>query len=66
MDRIVKILGAKYEKANLAKVAASAVHLMEQERKKLFQLLHSFEDLFDRTLREWKTNPVDFKMVEGA
>ena len=30
------------------------------------QLLQKFEELFDGTLCNWKTNPVNFELKEGA
>ena len=65
MERIVKILHVKYHKADLSKVAANAVHLNTNEKKKLYELLLKYEDLFDG-LGEWKTDLVDFGMVEDA
>ncbi len=37
---------SKYEKANLAKVVAEQTHLSKEERNQLFQLLLTFEGLF--------------------
>jgi len=65
-ERMVRILDSKYEKANLSHVVASTTHLTAIEKKKLYQLLVKYEDLFDGTLGEWKTEPVDFELVDGA
>ena len=32
---------------------------------KLLELLTEFEDLFDATLGDWKTEPVSFELKEG-
>jgi hypothetical protein len=65
-DRMIKILDSNYRKANLKKVIAGAKHLNDNERTKLYALLIKYEDLFDGTLGEWRTPPVDFELVDGA
>jgi hypothetical protein len=65
-DRILKILDSNYHKANLKSVVQNAKHLNNKERDLLYKLLTKYEDIFDGTLGEWKTTPVDFEMVEGA
>lgn len=64
--RMIKILDSNYKKADLAQVAAGAKHLTKEERSKLYNLLMEYEDLFDGTLGEWKSDPVDFELVDGA
>ncbi len=50
MQRVVKILDAKYEKANLnAVVTEHCKHLSVPDQEKLLKLLTEFEDLFDGT-----------------
>lgn len=49
-DQIIKILDAKYEKANLRVVANGANHLTPMERGKLFKLLIKYQEIFDGTL----------------
>ena len=61
-DRIIKILDAKYEKANLRVVADGAKHLTPMEREKLYKLLIKYQEIFDGTLGVWKTEDVDFEM----
>ena len=61
-----KILDAKYEKANLVNVVKKAIHLTGIQQNKLLKLLQKYEDLFDGTLGEWKTDPVSFELKEGA
>ena len=65
-EQIVKILDAKYHKADLSKVTANAVHFNTNEKKKLYELLLKYKDLFNGTLGVWKTDPVDYEMVEDA
>ena len=65
-ERMVRILDSKYEKANLSKVVAQTTHLSDIEKQKLYKLLVKYEDLFDGTLGEWKTEPVDFELVDDA
>ena len=56
--RIVEILDAKYEKANLPEIFQNdCAHLNPV-------LLTEFEDLFNGTLGEWK--PVSFELKEGS
>ena len=65
-ERMVKILDSKYEKADLAGVVAGATHLNKEQKEMLYKLLTKYEDLFDGTLGAWKTDPVDFELVDGA
>ncbi len=54
--RVVHILDAKYEKADLqAVVSANCTHLSLQDQNKLMELLTEFEELFDGTLGDWNT-----------
>ena len=64
---IVRILDAKYEKANLPDIVQiKCAHLDSKEKMKLLELLIEFEDLFDGTLGEWKNEPVSFELKEGS
>ena len=66
-QRIVKILDAKYEKANIPElIKNNCSHLNPEEQKKLLEVLTEFEDLFDGTLGDWNTEPVSFELKEGA
>ncbi len=66
-QRVVEILDAKYEKADLQAVAdAIGPYLSLHDKNKLLELLEEFEELFDRTLGDWKTGPVSFELKEGA
>ena len=65
--RVVEILDAKYEKANLPEVVRdNCAHLASDEREQLLLLLSDYESLFDGTLGDWKTTPVKFELREGA
>jgi hypothetical protein len=62
----VKILGAKYEKADLpAIIRESCSHLTASNREKLLSVLLKYELLFDGTLGDWKLPPVSFELKEG-
>ena len=63
----MKILDAKYEKANLPDIIQNdCAHLNPVEQMQLLELLTEFEDLFDGTLGDWKTEPVSFELKEGS
>jgi hypothetical protein len=63
---MVKILDAKYEKADLpAIIRENCSHLTASNREKLFSVLLKFEPLFDGTLGDWKLPPVSFELKEG-
>ena len=67
MQRIVKILDAKYEKADLQSIVKdNCSHLKVNEQTLLLELLTKFESLFDGTLGDWNTAPVSFELKEGA
>jgi hypothetical protein len=63
---MVKILDAKYEKADLpAIIRENLSHSTASDRKKLLSVLLKFESLFDGTLGDWKLRPVSFELKEG-
>ncbi len=63
---IVKILDAKYEKADLPVIIReNCSHLTADEREKLLSVLLKFEPLFDGILGDWKLLPVSFELKEG-
>ena len=66
LSRIKKILDAKYEPANLNEVVEECSHLESNERHQLYELLHKYEDLFDRTLGKWKCEDYKIDLKEGA
>ncbi len=64
--RMVKILDAKYEKADLpAIIRENCSQLQASDRDKLLSVLLKFKLLFDGTLGDWKLPPVSFELKEG-
>ena len=47
-------------------VDATELHLSLHDKNKLLELLKEFEELFDGTLGDWRTEPVSFELKEGA
>jgi hypothetical protein len=65
--RFVKILDAKYDKADLSSIVKyNCVHLSTPHCNLLLALLLKFEELFDGMLGDWKLPPVSFELKEGA
>ena len=65
--RATKILDASYTKADLINVVAkNCKHLSERERAKMLALLRDFEPLFDGTLGELHTDPIDLGLKPGS
>ena len=52
-------------KADLRQLAANTIHLHSEEITELLRLLEYFEDLFDGTLGDWDTEPVDLDLNPG-
>ncbi len=64
--RVVKILGAKYEKADLpAIIRENCSHLTASDSEKLLSVLLRFKSHFDGTPGGWKLLPVSFELKEG-
>jgi hypothetical protein len=65
--RMVEILDAKYEKADLLAIVREnyCPHLKASDREKLLSVLLKFESLFHGTLGAWKLPPVSFDLNEG-
>ena len=64
---MIKILDAIYEKADLPKVVNKyCSHLSLHQCQKHIKLLQNFEELFDGTLNNWKTEPVQFELKPDA
>ena len=62
-QRVVKILDAKYEKADIqAIVKDNCTHLNPKHQRLLLEVLKTFEPLFDGTLGDWKTKPVSLQV----
>ena len=67
LRRVVQILDANYKKADLpSEVVKTCTHLSQNEQNELLEVLREFEDLFDGTLGDWKTEPVHFELKSGA
>jgi hypothetical protein len=65
--RVVEILDAKYDKADLPSIVENyCTHLGPSHRNLLLVLLLDFEELFDGTFGDWKLPPVFFELKEGA
>jgi hypothetical protein len=66
-QRVVHILDAKYEKADLQSVVSvNCTHLSLQDQNKLMEVLTEFEELFDGRLGDWNTKPVSFELKDGT
>jgi len=66
-QRAVRILDAKYEKADLpAVVKQHSSHLNTVQQAELISLLQEFEELFDGSLGEWQTPPISLELKEDA
>ena len=61
----MKILDAKYEKANLDAFLDLSSHLDSKQKIDLKSLLLKYEPLFDGSLGNWKTDPVDLQLKSG-
>ena len=55
-----------YKKADLPEVVKTCTHLSQNIQNVLLEVLWKFEDLFDGTLGDWTTEPVNFKLKSGA
>ena len=65
--RLIKILDAKYNKMDVPKIVeGTRWHLSETKNEMLLILLKSHKQLFNVTLVNWKTKPVNFELKEGA
>ena len=61
-ERLVKTLNSTYAKSDLKQVADNATHLNAEEITQLLSLLEDLEDLFDGTLVDWDTEPVNLEL----
>ena len=64
--RLIQILDAKYEKADLRAITENFTHLSDPDKQKLLEFLQEFEELFDGTLGDWDCEPVSLQLREGA
>jgi hypothetical protein len=65
-QRAVRILDANYKKADLPEVIRTCTQLSQHEQNELLEVLQEFEDLFDGTLGDWKTEPFSFELKKDA
>jgi hypothetical protein len=64
--RVVEILDAKYDKADLPSIVKNNwIHLSMLHRNLLLALLLQYEELLDGTLGDWKLLPVSAKPYHG-
>ena len=56
---LVKNLDSTYAKENLKQVANKSTHINAEERTQLLILPKDFEELFNGTLGDWKTDTVN-------
>jgi hypothetical protein len=61
----MKILDAKYEKANFNAYFKLVNHLVSEQKISLKLLLSKYKHLFDGSMRDWKTDPVDLRLKSG-
>ncbi len=66
--RVIEILDAKYDKANLPEIVKdNCSHLEPSQQEKLLSLLLDYKSLFDGTLLgDWNRPPISVEMKEGA
>ena len=65
-ERLVKIIDSNYKNIDLNQVAANATQLNVEERTQVLRLLKDSEDLFDGTLGDWDTEPVNLELNTGS
>ena len=59
---LVKLLNSTSVKANLKQVANNATQMSPEERTQLLRPLEDFDELFDCTLGDLDTDPVDLEL----
>ena len=63
---LMKIIDSNFTKEDLKQVNDNATQLNAKERTQLLRLLKDFEDLFDGTLGDWCTYPIDPELNPGS
>jgi len=66
VDRVRRILDAKYEAADLQEVVNGLQDLTTEQREALLTLLAKYESLFDGNLGEWKGQEVKLELKPDA
>jgi len=64
--RLTRILFAKYEQADLAKVVADSEHLTNDEQSKILAVLRRYESIFNGGLGLWRTTPVKLEQKKNG
>ena len=65
-DRLLKIIDITYVKEDLKQLVNNATKFNNEERTQLLRLLKYFKDLFDGTLGDWDTYPVNLDLKTGS
>ena len=60
--RLVKTPGSTYTKADLEDVASNTTQMNYEEKNQRIRLIKYFEDLFDGTIGDWYTEPIDLEL----
>jgi hypothetical protein len=66
MGRLHRILDANYDTPDMEEEVEKMTHLTKLQRNLLLALLKKHEPLFDGQLGDWKTDPVEIPLKEGA
>lgn len=64
--RMVRILDAEYEAADLDEICSREKQLSNVEKQQLKTLLTKYKHLFDGSLGQWRTEPAKAELKEGA
>ena len=59
---MVKILDITYGKEDLMQVANNSTQLNAEERTLLLSIIEDFKDLFEVTLGDWATEPINLEL----
>ena len=63
---MLRILDAKYQKADFSKIVSKSKHLNNNKQSMLHDVINKYDFPFDRTLGTWKTKPIDIELQPGA
>ena len=66
MERVKRILDAKYEPADLPEIVGEMDHLDTTQKGNLLDLLQKYESLFDGTLGKWTGTEYHIELKPGA
>mgnify|MGYP000364675529 CR=1 FL=1 len=66
IDRLKRILGAKYEKADIVKIVREMTNLNKEEQDSLLNLLLQHDNLFSGTLGHWYDSVYNIELKEGV